>query len=604
VFEYFWLQQILSFETMKTLMIFFNSALVLLLCIHADAMFSKKQRYYEEKVKDPERRFRSNVAELFLDNQVSADRIMSVFEDAKLAGTKHISDLCSKTKSKTKKKFRKNAQRDLLRRLLKKNQWPPVYVASIRIFDPKTQTIKWTDCPFLLPHEVIQVLFQLNDHQSLLSTEDMSATCLAHLQKQKDAFQLSSAIAVGLWVDGVPYNWDRSASLEVVSISFPGLANKNGAIRIPLVAFDRKYVAKDYTFDDVFEILAWSFSYLATGRHPCNRHDNSPFAEKKRRDSSNTPLLSAGFVCEFRGDWKMLAETIKIPAWNKKDKCCFKCNIKLEDIAECNSDAPWRQLQNRTTHWDFILNLMQNNIDIPSIFKIPGFTVDCIALDWLHAVDQGIGADMVGNLLWQLLAFQTGNNRAEQIKALWAKMQSYYAQHRVADPLHSLTETMLRKKASSSPKLRGGAAQIRALVNFVAEQSSSTFNDSVPEQQAAKMAAKHLKNCYNCLSRENYSQQVLQREATMLGMQYKALERHSLSEGTSMYKIKPKFHMFHELCMLPSNPACCWTYRDEDFGGYVAAVGRSRGGKRSVFSTGQLVLNKFRAKFDPCLKSE
>jgi hypothetical protein len=105
---------------MKTLMVFFNSALVLLLCIHADAMFSKKQRYYEEKVKDPERRFRSNVAELFLDNQVSADRIMSVFEDAKLAGTKHISDLCSKTKSKTKKKFRKNAQRDLLRRLLKK----------------------------------------------------------------------------------------------------------------------------------------------------------------------------------------------------------------------------------------------------------------------------------------------------------------------------------------------------------------------------------------------------------------------------------------------------------------------------------------------------
>jgi len=116
------------------------------------------------------------------------------------------------------------------------------------------------------------------------------------LQKQKDAFQLSSAIAVGLWVDGVPYNWDRSASLEVVSISFPGLANKNGAIRIPLVAFDRKYVAKDYTFDDVFEILAWSFSYLATGRHPCNRHDNSPFAEKRGILLTHLCFLQALFV--------------------------------------------------------------------------------------------------------------------------------------------------------------------------------------------------------------------------------------------------------------------------------------------------------------------
>ena len=50
------------------------------------------------------------------------------------------------------------------------------------------------------------------------------------------------------------------------------------------------------------------------------------------------------------------------------------------------------------------------------------------------------------------------------------------------------------------------------------------------------------------------------------------------------------------------NPALGWTYRDEDIGGYVAAVARRRGGKNSVVSAGQTALNKFRAKQKPALR--
>ena len=283
------------------------------------AMFAKKQRYYEYKEKNLERRFRANVAELFLDNQVSGDRAMSLFEDATAAGTKYTKDLCNKSVRTT--SFRKNASRDLLRRLLKSNKWPAPYIAEIRMWDPKTQEIKYVPCAFLLPHEIMDVLFKHNNKDTLLDVTGMTAACYSHLQKQKIAFKKDSAVAVGLWVDGAPYNWDRSESLEVITMSLPGLANQNGNLRIPLCCFGRKFVAKEHTWDDVFEVLSWSFTWLAVGQHPPRRHDSASFSEKGRTCQANKELLQAGFVCELRGDWKMLNEVVKIPAWNKKNNC-------------------------------------------------------------------------------------------------------------------------------------------------------------------------------------------------------------------------------------------------------------------------------------------
>ena len=56
-------------------------------------MFAKRQRTYQHDEPNPEKRFRHNVAELFLDNQVSADRVQSLINDAKLANTKRVGDL-------------------------------------------------------------------------------------------------------------------------------------------------------------------------------------------------------------------------------------------------------------------------------------------------------------------------------------------------------------------------------------------------------------------------------------------------------------------------------------------------------------------------------
>ena len=62
-----------------------------------------------------------------------------------------------------------------------------------------------------------------------------------------------------------------------------------------------------------------------------------------------------------------------------------------------------------------------------------------------------------------------------------------------------------------------------------------------------------------------------------------------------MWRVKPKLHMWLELCDLTdgADPALTWTYRDEDLGGAVAQMGRRRGGKFSAERVGRNTLQRF-----------
>ena len=70
---------------------FFLSMLQLLLA--AFAMMHKRESAYLGETLLPTKRFRSNVADLFLTGQVSGQRASSVFQDAQAAGAAFVHDL-------------------------------------------------------------------------------------------------------------------------------------------------------------------------------------------------------------------------------------------------------------------------------------------------------------------------------------------------------------------------------------------------------------------------------------------------------------------------------------------------------------------------------
>ena len=81
-------------------------------------------------------------------------------------------------------------------------------------------------------------------------------------------------VPIGLWGDGVPCNWDRTESVEVVSMNLPGRDGQWGPLRIPRVAISKKDVGPN-TMDDLMGVIAWSLRYLAARMWPSSRHDGS-----------------------------------------------------------------------------------------------------------------------------------------------------------------------------------------------------------------------------------------------------------------------------------------------------------------------------------------
>ena len=67
--------------------------------------------------------------------------------------------------------------------------------------------------PLLLPHEM---LYAVKEHASGLEQFlDRSALCtqsLRHMQEMEVKYEAPGSLAVGLWVDGTPYSFDRMLS--------------------------------------------------------------------------------------------------------------------------------------------------------------------------------------------------------------------------------------------------------------------------------------------------------------------------------------------------------------------------------------------------------
>ena len=89
----------------------------------AEAMFSKKELPSLDGL-PAAKRFRNNMADLCMGNEISSQRVLTVLQDAAAAGAQGIADLLGNTSSSsasaaTKESQKRNAGRDLTRRLLK-----------------------------------------------------------------------------------------------------------------------------------------------------------------------------------------------------------------------------------------------------------------------------------------------------------------------------------------------------------------------------------------------------------------------------------------------------------------------------------------------------
>ena len=281
---------------------------------------------------------------------------------------------------------------------------------------------------------------------------------------------------------------------------------------------------------------------------------------------------------EVIGLWEKKFSNFLDGETNKDAAICSLCKpIEIRNLESCKAFDP-------LDHFTLLQSISNSGIDINELFQTPGLTSKQFLLDWLHIVDLGVAADFMGNVFHHLIASGNhlpGNNVKERVKSLFHRIQSYYKTEGVENKLPTLTVLMIRKKASSSPKLRAKAAEARGLITIAKQICDEFLADDNALEYTIKMAATELWQCYSFLSKNLWNHQSM----LLHGRKFLLL-RKSLENETDHRKIKPKHHSFLDLLLQNSCPSDSWTYWDEDFRGFLAHLGAVKGGSHNPYSIG------------------
>ena len=118
------------------------------------------------------------------------------------------------------------------------------------------------------------------------------------------------------------------------------------------------------------------------------------------------------------------------------------------------------------------------------------------------------------------------------------------------------------------------------------------FDDSSPEEKAAKTAMGHMFECYEALRGDGDFVGRLTVHSRLFALQFVALETYF----PATWSVKPKLHKFIELCADGGLPSANWNYIDADFGGVCSGMARRRGGHLGPTSTSSNLLTRFKLK--------
>lgn len=279
-------------------------------------MLSKNKRPYDPNELPPDKRLKSNLTDLWASNTISSSRTQEIFNDVADAGVQHFHHL--------KRPLDTNCARNLRRGLLKRNMWPGSYIAPVRVRSRSNHLEEETKMvSFLLPHEVVETVVRLGNLSTWLQDGGMDPLSRAHLERCKADAGVAAMVPLGLWSDGVPVSYDRTESVEVFSLNFPGLAGDLHALRVPITCVHRREIGP-HTWEDLLEVISWSLKALAAGLWPTQRHDGTPCRHEDRHRFASRSL-PRGALVEIRGDWKMYGETFHLPKWNSSSGICWMC---------------------------------------------------------------------------------------------------------------------------------------------------------------------------------------------------------------------------------------------------------------------------------------
>jgi hypothetical protein len=190
-----------------------------------------------------------------------------------------IQKLRSWSKAGTFGKHPSNTQRDIIRTIGKDSGMPNLYQARAKLWDPLAGVPREELIHLLLPHEMLD--FRVDDPSEWLSFGEEQTGLEQNLHEWcSRTNQSPEGVAVmSVWGDAAPFNKRDSLML----ILFNVMTGKHHR-RFWICGLSKRTLCDcgckgRCTLDIVWDVVAWSFGVLASGKYPTRRHDNTLFKD-------------------------------------------------------------------------------------------------------------------------------------------------------------------------------------------------------------------------------------------------------------------------------------------------------------------------------------
>ena len=410
---------------------------------------------------------------MFLGNQIAARRAASLSHDAQEAQGQGVEDLAALAADPNKPA----RHRDVLKKLMKNRHWPQIYYLKAPVTDVRSQEETIAALPMWLPHELVQCL-----QEKMISASGIHSIDFLEQPERQQLDKISAStgipvtdwVAISTWGDGVPFNNNRTHSLEMLSLAI--LSSSDQSLRTPLCGFPKHLQASQKTWQAILSVVKWSLESAAAGLYPISRHDGTAFetTDTVRKKQAGKRLCTAALV-QIRGDWSFYKSCFGLPGWNEIRSCCWKCSMTPAQIFEVNSQSSWRQPANRKNHWQAAAALDK----ISPVVGFPFFHMDMIQLDWLHIMDIGVTLQWPGSIFAFLLSKLPGCSKDENCKFLRQRNKQYYKDFAVDSQIPLLKLSMLykdlSKKMFSEIESKGRRSQRLSPFLFVAMPRFAQF---------------------------------------------------------------------------------------------------------------------------------
>ena len=409
---------------------------------------------------------------------------------------------------------------------------------------------------------------------------------------------VSQCVPLGLHADAVPFMAKMRDSLYCVSWNFAGCSSST---RFLITCVPASAMVKERTFDDIWRLVAWSFRCMMQGTWPTHKDDGSPFgnsrADALRVQKSGSPLRPHGCLVQLRGDWEFYRDGLRMPAWNKIEYMCWRCKANGQTKRDLSPEGPC--LSQPLSGFQFLERELRSGRQLSAFWGIPGVKVEYVRIDWMHTIDLGVSALVVGNVMSEYLDVVPGSNQAERLEELWRRVRLFYSENLVENRIQKLTLNMFRPRGEGY--MFGGKAKETAnLVPWALKVAGELAGSPGEHWHSVKCMLECLQTLYRQLEEDPYPRDQAKHVCERFLLLYSGLMNEAERAGKEhAWKYRPKLHLMQELlvkCVQEwGNPKQYWCYRDEDALRWLSQAGVRRGGAVTPYGIADVVIKKFLA---------